>query len=233
MESTFIPNAVELGLEENSIPPGDTGRVSARIDQILDVLHTDSVNGDLVRAIFIPTWFSPDFTHGDTDLTVTFHFPLDLDGGDVHWHQAPHGWPAEPATSEIDGERITYSWHNPRAFGYLQYLFGASFPRSLIPESAIFLPSQLDPDFAIAYFNRSIPYAEAAQYEQAIIDLDNGIEIDPTNAYAYLLRGVVFGEIGKVENAVADLETALELGLEPEDKQDAEAMLEYLISESN
>jgi len=42
----------------------------------------------------------------------------------------------------MDGNgRVTYTWHDPNANGHTQYTFGASFPSSYVPASAIITPS--------------------------------------------------------------------------------------------
>jgi hypothetical protein len=227
-ESTYVSSAVELGLERNAIPPGETGRVSVRIDQIREVLYSEPTDDRDVNAIFFPTWFDSIFTHGTTDLTVIFHLPLGVQPGESRWHQAPPNWPAEPITGVSEQGQITYTWHNPKAEGYTQYLFGVSFPRIYIPESAIMLPSQLNPLVAKAYFNRGLANALASQFDLALVDLSRGIEIDATDAFAYFLRGAVYAEIGEQESAISDLEKALELGLPTEQQEEAEELLDEL-----
>ncbi|MBT7783899.1 MAG: hypothetical protein HN741_13375, partial [Anaerolineae bacterium] len=45
----------------------------------------------------------------------------------------------------LDGNgRVTYTWHDPNANGHTQYTFGASFPSSYVPASAIVTPSIWD-----------------------------------------------------------------------------------------
>ena len=55
----------------------------------------------------------------------------------TRWHTAPSGFPSEPQTGFDLENRITYTWSNPNASGSQQYTFGASFPKSYIPASAI------------------------------------------------------------------------------------------------
>jgi hypothetical protein len=87
--------------------------------------------------VFSPTWFGSKYVHGDTALTVTFHLPPGVQPDEPKWHSAPNGFPQEPITALDDQGRVTYSWSNPSANGYTQYLFGASFPKEYVPESAI------------------------------------------------------------------------------------------------
>ncbi len=86
----------------------------------------------------------------------------------------------------------------------------------------------LNPKFAEAYHNRGLAHALNGDYDRAIEDLDQAIVLNPQDATTYFLRGVVYAEIGQREKAVADLEKALTLGLEPDQKQNAETLLEQL-----
>jgi hypothetical protein len=56
------------------------------------------------------------------------------------WHNAPSGFPSEPQTGYDSEGRITYTWQNANASGSEQYQFGASFPRTYVPASAIYTP---------------------------------------------------------------------------------------------
>src|SRR5512139_698477 len=60
--------AVALGSE--SIQPGETGMVHVKVDGITDVLNPDSTDTNYASFNFSPTWFGPDFVHGNTDLSV-------------------------------------------------------------------------------------------------------------------------------------------------------------------
>ena len=52
------------------------------------------------------------------------------------------------------------------------------------------------------------------EYEQALADYTQALELDPEYAMAYNNRGLTYGKIGKYEQALADFNRALEL--EPE-----------------
>jgi ligand-binding sensor domain-containing protein len=140
-ESEFVAGAIELGLGEDAIPPGETGRVSVQIERIQGVLSTDPTDEKYASAVLTPTWFAPEFIHGTTDLTVVFHLPPGVQSDEARWHRAPPGWPAEPTTGQGEQGRITYAWNNASANGHTQYIFGASFPASYVPESSINQPS--------------------------------------------------------------------------------------------
>lgn len=213
-ESAVASGAIELGLKENAIPPGKTGLVSTRIGQIHDVLVLDPEDDRYVNAVFFPSWFGQEFTHGTTDLTVIFRFPPGVQPTEIRWHQSPSDWTEDPIEGVDDLERVTYAWNNPKANGYTQYLFWVSFPKANIPETAVVSLGRLDPLSAIAYYN-----LRGAGQGAAVIEMDS------SDATAYFLRGELYAEAGEHERAISDLERALELGLDPSSRQKAEELL--------
>ena len=127
--------AVVLGSQ--TIQPGETGTVHVFIGKISQVLYLDSDDKNYASAVFAPTYFGSQYVTGNTDLTVTFHLPPGVASEQPRWHTAPSGFPSEPITG-FDGEnRVTYTWRNPYANASSQYEFGASFPKSVVPDSAI------------------------------------------------------------------------------------------------
>src|SRR5215216_502764 len=127
--------AVDLG--SRAIQPGQTGNVHVTVGQISDVIYQDDNDQNYASAGFSPTWFGSQYVVGNTNLTVTFHLPPGVKAEEPRWHAAPSGFPSEPQTGFDSQNRITYTWSNPNASGSTQYTFGASFPNSYIPESAI------------------------------------------------------------------------------------------------
>jgi hypothetical protein len=127
--------AVDLG--GFAIQPGGSGTVHVLIPQVSDVLHPDSGDDQYASAVFSPTWFGGQYVNGSTDLTVTFHLPPGVRPEEPRWHAAPSGFPSEPETALDDSGRVTYTWHSASASGSTQYQFGASFPKSYVPASAI------------------------------------------------------------------------------------------------
>ena len=140
--------AVDLGAR--AIQPGQTGTVHVYVGQISDVVYQDDNDENYASAVFSPTWFDSQYVTGDTDLTVTFHLPPGVKPEEPRWHDAPSGFPSEPQTA-IDSEgRVTYTWSNPNASGSRQYTFGASFPKTYIPATAIVTPPAFNLGEAIA-----------------------------------------------------------------------------------
>jgi len=130
-------SGVAIGLGQYAITPGASGTLQAHVENIRDVLYIDSQNSDYASAVFSPSYFGAGFITGKTDLIVNFHLPPGIKSNEPKWHTAPSGFPSQPAAS-IDSEgRVVYSWENQNANATVQYQFGASFPKSYIPASAI------------------------------------------------------------------------------------------------
>jgi len=127
--------AVELG--SRAIQPGQRGVVRLFVGRIERVIYNDDDDANYASAVFTPTWFGSQFVVGSTDTTVTYHLPPGVQPEEPRWHGAPSGFPSEPQTGFDDEGRITYTWNNANASGSRQYKFGASFPKTYIPETAI------------------------------------------------------------------------------------------------
>ena len=127
--------AVDLG--SRAIQPGQTGNVHVTVGRISGVIYQDSNDENYASADFSPTWFGSQYVVGETNLTATFHLPTGVKPEEPRWHNAPSGFPPEPQTGIDSENRVTYTWSNPSASGSSQYTFGASFPKSYIPASAI------------------------------------------------------------------------------------------------
>lgn len=77
---------------------------------------------------------------------------------------------------------------------------------------------ELNPNHALAYYDRAGAYAEIHQYKKAIADYDRAIELNPNDALAYYNRASAYSEIGENEKAIADYDRAIEI-----DPDDADA----------
>jgi hypothetical protein len=127
--------AVVMG--NQTIGPGSSGTVHVRVGRISNVLYPDSQDDTLASAVFAPTYFGSQYVKGSTDLTVVFHLPPGVGPDQPKWHNAPAGFPSEPARALDSDGRVTYTWNNPNANAHTSYEFGASFPKSAVPDSAI------------------------------------------------------------------------------------------------
>jgi hypothetical protein len=120
-----------------AIQPGQSGTVHVVVGKVEGVIYPDDQDANYASAVFSPTWFDSQFVNGSTDITVTYHLPPGVQPSEPRWHSAPSGFPSEPQTG-IDAQgRVMYTWSNPSASGSTQYTFGASFPKSYIPDTAI------------------------------------------------------------------------------------------------
>jgi hypothetical protein len=133
---------VEMG--SHAIPPGETGTVHVFVGRVAEVLYPDENDDSYTSAVFAPAYFTSDVVTGTTDLTVTYHLPPGVKPEEPRWHEAPAGFPSEPQTGFDAEGRITYTWPNPNASPSSQYTFGASFPKSYVPETAIVVPPPFD-----------------------------------------------------------------------------------------
>ncbi len=120
-----------------AIQPGQSGTVHVVVGKVENVLYPDDNDEAYASAVFSPNWYGSEFVNGTTDLTVVYHMPPGVQTSEPRWHEAPSGFPAEPQTGVDAQGRVFYSWSNPSASGSTQYLFGASFPKSYVPETAI------------------------------------------------------------------------------------------------
>ena len=127
--------SVDMG--SHAIQPGQSGTVHVSIGQVDQVLHPDDKDQNYASAVFSPTWFGSQYVNGNTNLNVIFHMPPGVKTSEPRWHSAPSGFPSQPQTGVDSQGRVFYSWYNPSASASTQYTFGASFPKSYIPDSAI------------------------------------------------------------------------------------------------
>ena len=120
-----------------AIQPGQSGTVHVVVGKIENVLYPDDNDQAYASAVFSPSWFGSQFVNGTTDLSVTYHMPPGVQPSEPRWHSAPSGFPSEPQTGIDSQGNVYYSWSNPSASASTQYVFGASFPKSYVPETAI------------------------------------------------------------------------------------------------
>ncbi|MGD8457920.1 MAG: hypothetical protein PVF83_16200 [Anaerolineales bacterium] len=138
-------NAIELGLEEYSIPTGETAQIRFWIQNISNILSLDPSDDTYVGVNFNPSYFGSSTVQGTTDLTVVVHFPPGLTPEEPRYHAAPSGWQEEPFTGFDEDGRFAYTWQNENANSYTQYVFGVSFPAQYIPEESIIDPFTYEP----------------------------------------------------------------------------------------
>jgi tetratricopeptide (TPR) repeat protein len=68
---------------------------------------------------------------------------------------------------------------------------------------------------SVAYSGRGDIYDDLEQYEKALTDYDQAIQLDPNNAYAFYNRGITYHKLDQYEKALADFDRAIKL--DPDD----------------
>jgi tetratricopeptide (TPR) repeat protein len=69
----------------------------------------------------------------------------------------------------------------------------------------------LQPDYALAYYNRGVAYADKGDLDHAIADYDQAIALQPDYAVAYSSRGVAYHHKGDLDHAIANYDQAIAL----------------------
>ena len=134
-------SGVAIGLGSSAIPAGGRGTVRVFINEIEDVLFPDTEADEYASAVFVPTYFGSQYVTGSTDMIVTFHLPPGVKPEEPRWHNAPSGFNISPITGLDNLDQVTYTWRNPEGNISREYKFGASFPLSYVPTSAVSKPS--------------------------------------------------------------------------------------------
>ena len=71
---------------------------------------------------------------------------------------------------------------------------------------------EIDPRYALAYYNRGVSKYNLKDYRGAISDYTKAIEYNPNYAYAYANRGIVLEIVGDLTGACADWRKAADFG---------------------
>ena len=73
---------------------------------------------------------------------------------------------------------------------------------------------ELNPELAIAYYNRGVAYNDKDEFDLAIQDYTTAIELNPEHANAYNNRGEAWLHLREWEKAKADIITAKNMGVD-------------------
>ena len=132
---------VAIGLGSDSIKSSASGTLQVQVNNITGVLQTDSTDSSYASAVFGNSYFDGNFVTGTTDMIVTFHLPPGIQSNEPRYHAAPDNFPSQPVTALDNQGMVIYVWENKSANAYTKYIFGASFPKSYVPSSAIVKPT--------------------------------------------------------------------------------------------
>ena len=81
----------------------------------------------------------------------------------------------------------------------------------IFPSNDTDIPIKGDPYDANTYYTRGYSYYELDEYEKAVEDFSEAIEIDPYDADAYIMRGLSYHKLGENKKAVDDYTKAIHL----------------------
>jgi hypothetical protein len=145
-QSPYVNPGVAVGLGSASIRSGQSGTLHVHIGKVTGVLYPDDTDSTYASAVFSPTWFDSAYVHGSTNLTVTYHLPPGVGPDAPRYHLPSSNWPGanQPATALDSQGLVAYSWSSASANASTQYTFGASFPASVVPDSAIVRQSAIE-----------------------------------------------------------------------------------------
>jgi hypothetical protein len=104
-----------------------------QIGKTLYYVEDNSKEEDYISFNFQPNYFSPDFTRGNTDLTVRLVLPTGMTENDPVYFP-PQNWDgaSEPETWFNDNGNVVYEWHSTQANSRSEYIFGAMFPKRIL-----------------------------------------------------------------------------------------------------
>ncbi len=139
-----VVSGVAIGLGSQSILPGSKGSFHAYIGKVRKLLQPDSQKG-IASAVFSPAWFTT--AHGETNLTVIFHFPKGVGEQDAIYHSLQPGWANQPQGYVDDNGMVTFTWNSPIVVMNHKIDFGASFPSNLIFAIPSVVPTALPAPF--------------------------------------------------------------------------------------
>jgi hypothetical protein len=129
-------DGVAIHLGAGTIAPGETDMVHVVVERMGSMIYTDDNDPEYASVEFAPAYYLSSSVHDTTDMTVRFFLPPGVEPDEPRWHRSPPGWPSEPTTDLHEG-RVMYEWYNPSARPDKQHFFGASFPRTYVPEGAV------------------------------------------------------------------------------------------------
>jgi len=119
----------------------------------------------------------------------------------------------EGVDSTVDGlERLTERFPEEKEPHYWLGIFYAHFLQQ--PEKAIRhfeRALELDPNYAIAYNDITVPYLELGDFEKALWAINQYIFLSPNDANPHDTKGIMLGEMGELDKAIESFQRALDI----------------------
>ncbi|MEA4906388.1 MAG: hypothetical protein GYA17_17630 [Chloroflexi bacterium] len=141
--SPYVSPGIAIGLGDRAIPAGQNGQLHVVIGSVRGVLYQGEAVDDVPYASFrfSPNWFGAEYVQGNTDTSITLFLPPGVESEQPRYFP-PSNWPGDtaPEAGYDEQGRAYYYWHSSDANAHTQYEFGAAFPASLVPASAIAAP---------------------------------------------------------------------------------------------
>ncbi|MBM3298671.1 MAG: aspartyl protease family protein [Deltaproteobacteria bacterium] len=81
---------------------------------------------------------------------------------------------------------------------------------------------------AVSFVNRGLAYLNASKYDEAISDLNKGLELQPKSAFAYAARGLAYLRADNIDMAQKDAKRALNMNPDTKAREMAERILKEL-----
>ncbi len=135
-QETGIPYGITIDNTRNPIPKGKRAEIyveAMQIGKTLYFVEDNTKEEEYISFNFQPNYFSPDFTRGNTDLTVRLVLPTGMTENDPVYFP-PQNWDgaSEPETWFNDNGNVVYEWHSTQANSRSEYIFGAMFPKRIL-----------------------------------------------------------------------------------------------------
>ncbi len=135
-QETGIANGVTIDNTRNPIPKGKRANIYIEVLQIGKMLYNVENNTkeeEYASFQFQPNYFSPDFTRGNTDITIRLVLPVGMTEEEPVYF-TPENWngTSEPESWFNDNGNIVYEWHSTQANSRSEYVFGAMFPKRIL-----------------------------------------------------------------------------------------------------
>ncbi len=138
--SQYVNPGIELGLGSDAIKPGARGQVHVWIGNVSNMLFKTSIEGkgEYASFNFMPNYFGSQYVKGSTLMEVTLYLPPGIEPEEPVYY-TPKNWPGaeEPVSFIDDQDRVYYNWSADNANAHSEYLFGAAFPLTMVPEGVV------------------------------------------------------------------------------------------------